>query len=741
VSISSKQFLKNLSRSEVLAEDDLSKFLESLPTIPDEGEELAKLMVRQKLLTRYQAPRIFKGQTDYLTLGEYVIQDSIGKGGMGLVFLAEHRRMGRRVALKTLSEMIVKNKEDLKRFQQEVRATAKLSHPNIVTAYDAGEAKGIHYFVMEYVEGEDLSRTVKQHGPLAVNMAVQFILHVASGLKYAHENGIIHRDIKASNILLSKQGAIKILDMGLASVHEVGESAANSDLTATGAVMGTVDYMSPEQAIDAKRADERSDIYSLGCLLHYLLLACPVYPGDTFLKKILAHRENPIPSLTDARAEVPESLDFVFHTMLAKEPEDRYQSMAEVIRQLELVQADLDDLRDPAADISDSNMRNFVRNLGIKDLETVVPSGDSYQEAVTDQSLHSQLLHESLSTGIAKPQKAQNSQGNRKFVWLSLAGLVVAIGVGWGVINRSGTEESEVSPQSTASTRDPQGNSSSQNLTFKGPQFDDGFSSSEKQSPTENTLPNEEDGKSAEDLRVARQMVSLGGKVRVNGERRIYTRSENLPKEKLQLNEVDLSLCKSFTDENLKGLNACQNIVSLNLSNTLVTDYGLRELPFWPELKTLHLGNTEVTDIGVEHFQKCKNLQYLMLYQTQVTDDGLTKFTELTKLRELSVAITKVTDEGLSQFENSPNLVYLRLNQTSIGDGGLATFCNCQQLQVLDLYSAKVTDESVECLVGFSALRDLKVKKTGMTEQAVRELSARIPKCKIVWDGGTLGPQ
>lgn len=155
--ISSKQFLKNLSRSEVLTEEELSHFRETHPELPDDGEELAKLMVREKLLTKYQAPRIYNGKVQFLNLGEYVILDTIGKGGMGQVFLAEHRRMGRKVALKTLSKLIVEDEQELKRFHQEVRATAKLSHPNIVTAFDAGEAKGIHFFVMEYVEGETLS--------------------------------------------------------------------------------------------------------------------------------------------------------------------------------------------------------------------------------------------------------------------------------------------------------------------------------------------------------------------------------------------------------------------------------------------------------------------------------------------------------------------------------------------------------------------------------------------------------
>jgi len=335
-----EQFTESLVESGLMIAEEIDTLMGQLPESekPRTAKDLARLLCRRRMLTDFQARAAYLGKTKGLVLGNYVVLDAIGRGGMGRVYKAIHRRMRRTVALKVLHSAVISSKEAADRFQREVEAAAKLVHPNIVTAFDADEADGICFLAMQHVAGENLSDLVRKSGMLEVEKSLDYVLQAANGLQYAHARGVIHRDVKPSNLMLDAQGTVKILDMGLARLRrEVDPEISNAaSLTESGQAIGTLDYMSPEQSLDSQQADERSDIYSLGCTLHYLLTGRPVYDGSTITERILARHEAPIPSLRDVRQDVAPRLDRVFQKMVAKQTGDRYQSMQQLIADLEV---------------------------------------------------------------------------------------------------------------------------------------------------------------------------------------------------------------------------------------------------------------------------------------------------------------------------------------------------------------------------------------------------------------------
>src|SRR5262245_6352837 len=325
-----------LRESEVLEPSQVAE-LARLPEANDpDPRALAKVLLQRRLLSKYQVNLVAQGKGKELRVGPYLLLDKLGEGGMGQVFKARHTHMSRVVALKLIRKEKLANPDSVKRFYQEVQAAAQLHHPNIVIAYDAGPAGpagSTHYFAMEYVEGVDLSRQVKESGPLPVAAACEYARQAALGLQHAHERGLIHRDIKPHNLLLSQSASgpvVKVLDMGLARLAGQGETG----LTQTGQVLGTPDYLAPEQAFDSRKADIRSDIYSLGCTLYFLLTGRPPFSGETLTQVLLKHQMEQAAPLVSLRRDIPPALQSVIATMMAKDPSQRFQTPAEAAEAL-----------------------------------------------------------------------------------------------------------------------------------------------------------------------------------------------------------------------------------------------------------------------------------------------------------------------------------------------------------------------------------------------------------------------
>ncbi|MBY0524041.1 MAG: serine/threonine protein kinase [Gemmataceae bacterium] len=333
-------FLSNLRQSGLVTGDQMAKVIGRLPET-NRGILLARTLVEQGLLTRFQAELLLSGRTSGFHLGQYRILDHLGRGGMGRVFKAEHQTMSRVVAIKVLAPHLCKTAKAQTLFQREVRAAARLVHPNIVTAYDANQIGDRCYLVMEYVDGPNLDELVRQRGALPIGQACDFIRQAANGLQYAHELGMVHRDIKPANLLAQRPmgnapGAsptIKILDFGLARLHSMGpngEPGGDSIMAAENTVLGTPDYLSPEQARNLHNVDIRADLYSLGCTFYFILTGRVPFPGGTTLEKLVRHSTEMPPAPEQLRPDISPPVAAILRRLLAKDPRQRFQTPAEL---------------------------------------------------------------------------------------------------------------------------------------------------------------------------------------------------------------------------------------------------------------------------------------------------------------------------------------------------------------------------------------------------------------------------
>ena len=400
--LSVETFLEYLRKSELTNEHQLEAALEKIHAAANQDNAsdvdwVASELVKEGLITNWHVRQLMKRKYKGFYLRQYRILGHLGTGGMSTVYLAEHTLMQRRVAIKVLPKKRLSNSIYLDRFVREAQAIASLDHPHIVRAYDIDRFEDIHYIVMEYFEGHNLRQVVEKEGPLPYEDAVNYIRQGAEGLVHAHRIGIIHRDVKPENLLANDKGVVKLLDLGLALLDESSfnqpQSSINEDK-----ILGTADYLAPEQAIDSHSVDARADIYSLGCTLYFCLTGHAPFPFGTIPQRLMAHQKETPTSIFADRPDAPNDLVEICDKMMAKKASERYQSAGEVVAVLSrwLIQHGFAEPQDfpsgmnllggePALDHPDDEF--FPRELSyLKETSSATILGDIQRQTLTGDS-------------------------------------------------------------------------------------------------------------------------------------------------------------------------------------------------------------------------------------------------------------------------------------------------------------------------------------------------------------------
>lgn len=420
-------FLKSVLKSGLLDTEQLQLAMRAAP--PDSRmapEALAEHLIKSGKLSRYQASKLLQGTVLGLVLGPYQILSPLGKGGMGAVYLARDSRDLKLVALKILPPKRAREEHRyLARFQREMDLSQRVSHPNLAQTYQAGVLQDVNYIAMEYIPGRNLYRLVTQDGPLSLARAARLFAEIANGLDHAHLRGLIHRDLKPSNLLITPNDHARVLDLGLALIQ--GELPGDRAVVGgQGYVVGTMDYLAPEQADDAAKVDARSDIYSLGCVLYFALTGRPPFPGGDTRQKISRHRmEEPIP-ITELNSKIPPAFGAYLRQLMAKNPKDRPASCDAV--RAELLKWSTGETPRPLDVEGDANYRRAIWQLETQ---------NNWPDLTADLMPFSRPRRKSRfrifsSVGKGDPSSLENeSHRGTTLLLLELTGLIL---VGFGLI-------------------------------------------------------------------------------------------------------------------------------------------------------------------------------------------------------------------------------------------------------------------------------------------------------------------
>jgi serine/threonine-protein kinase len=390
--------LEAVRASDLLTPAQLTKATAAVPPSAETAEQAARALVGAGFLTHFQADRLLSGRTDGFVLGQYVIQEPIGRGPIGRVFRAMHRAMNRPVAIKVIEPELTRTAAARQAFGREVKAAARLNHPNVVTTYDANEVGERSYLVLEFVDGPTLESLVREHGPLPTAQACEFVRQAAWGLQHAHELGMVHRDVKPANLLVAKPSklapacVVKIADFGLARLAPADPGGSG------GGLVGSPDYLSPEQGHDRALADHRSDLYSLGCVFYFLLTGTPPFPSLSRSETIRRHLFEEPARVDRVRPDVPPSVASVVQRLMAKDSAVRFASAAELATHLECLSAVANGTADAAGLVSFELPRSQPGTHGEVSGGHLTGLGHA---ATSDTSPWAQLTEETLAPSAA----------------------------------------------------------------------------------------------------------------------------------------------------------------------------------------------------------------------------------------------------------------------------------------------------------------------------------------------------
>lgn len=713
-----RRFLELLEAADILPAVDMAAIKQQLPEAKrdQDAAEIARKLVSQHALTKHQAASLYQQRPKSLGLGSYIFLDRLGTGGSGSVFKAKHRKSGDIVAVKVLNLSGSRSPDALKRFQREAETAARLNHPNIVRALDSGEAGGQYFTAMELVEGTDLSTYVKKSGPLPWEQAAQCVVTSARALAYAHEQGIIHRDIKPANLMLCNDGKIKVLDMGLARLQDpsaTGNEQAAEGLTQTGQVMGTVDYMAPEQALHTRLADARADVYSLGCTLYRLVTGDIPYDGDSMVAKILSHRETPVPSMRKKNPKVPNTADIVLQKMLAKKPEDRYQSMNELADELERCTQgyDIAPLTPPV------------------NLPAAVASPDAASHSTNSLTIHTSTSTTGMPSGVTKNAEKEKLPLRRKTpVWIPIAASIVAIaavgGIAWYLNNERLTASNEPEIEKAIPPAEPNPTPATPSAIAPAPLPSSTGSSSARPTPTglasatrptisvQGNTPPVPELTPTDDRGVAFYSLGKGYHLvvydHIDSESREVKATVDLPPNSFTVMAILTPSPNLSIGDLLTRVAAARSLSGISFKGAIIPPGSLESITGFAKMQTLIFNDSTLDDAQLKSIETVSTLRQLELAQC-----------------------THVTTAALDTIARLIGLLHLNLAGMKVNDADLAKLAGISGLRTLNLENASLTDAAVATLSGFTNLQSLTIRGTQISPDGRQRLASALPSCKI----------